>query len=414
MGYILPHKFFQAQYGQALRQLIAAGKHLAGIVHFGDQQVFAGATTYTCLLFLDKAARDSFRFVEAHDLDSWRLRGEGAEGEVSAERATGKEWNFVVRSGAALFERLGEMPSRLGTAARRIFQGLKTGADSVYIVDELERESSRTRVFSRARKADYWIECDVLHPLVKGGDSRAYHLSLTKRLILFPYALRPDGTAALIPESAFRASYPLAWLYLTDNRKYLEEREGGKMRGAGWFGYTRNQALDVMQESKVFTPDIAQRASFSLDGTGNVFFSGGVAGGYGILVSDQYQRSYILGLLNSRLLDWYLHQSTTQMRGGYYSYEARFIRNLPIRTIDFSNPADAARHDQMVALVERMLDLHKKLAAAAIPADKELYKRQIEATDKQIDALVYELYGLTKDEIAIVEGASMPDGTKHE
>ena len=59
----------------------------------------------------------------------------------------------------------------------------------------------------------------------------------------------------------------------------------------------------------------------------------------------------------------------------------------------------------MVALVERMLDLHKKLAAAAIPADKELYRRQIEATDRQIDALVYELYGLTDQEIAIVEAA---------
>jgi len=60
----------------------------------------------------------------------------------------------------------------------------------------------------------------------------------------------------------------------------------------------------------------------------------------------------------------------------------------------------------MVAPGERMLDLHKKLAAAAIPADKELYRRQIEATDRQIDALVYELYELTDQEIAIVEAAS--------
>lgn len=74
-------------------------------------------------------------------------------------------------------------------------------------------------------------------------------------------------------------------------------------------------------------------------------------------------------------------------------------------TINFDDPADAARHDRMVALVERMLDLHKKLAAAAIPADKELYGRQIEAADRQIDALVYELYGLTEEEVAIVEGA---------
>jgi len=50
-----------------------------------------------------------------------------------------------------------------------------------------------------------------------------------------------------------------------------------------------------------------------------------------------------------------------------------------------------------------MVALHKKLAAAPIPADKELYQRQIEATDRQIDALVYELYGLTEEEVGIVE-----------
>ena len=51
-----------------------------------------------------------------------------------------------------------------------------------------------------------------------------------------------------------------------------------------------------------------------------------------------------------------------------------------------------------------LLDLHKKLAAATIPADKKLYQRQIEATDQEIDALVYELYGLTEEEMAMVEG----------
>ena len=61
-------------------------------------------------------------------------------------------------------------------------------------------------------------------------------------------------------------------------------------------------------------------------------------------------------------------------------------------------------HDKMVALVERMPDLHWKLAAATIPADKRLYQRQIEVTDAEIHALVYELYGLTGEEIAIVEG----------
>ena len=57
----------------------------------------------------------------------------------------------------------------------------------------------------------------------------------------------------------------------------------------------------------------------------------------------------------------------------------------------------------MVALVERMLALHQQLAAGKIGHDKTALQRQIEATDKQIDQLVYELYGLSEEEIKIVE-----------
>ena len=74
-----------------------------------------------------------------------------------------------------------------------------------------------------------------------------------------------------------------------------------------------------------------------------------------------------------------------------------------IRTIDFSDPADVARHGRMVSLVEQMLSLHKQLPQAGTPHEKTALERRIEATDGQIDALVYELYGLTEEEIEIVE-----------
>jgi len=82
------------------------------------------------------------------------------------------------------------------------------------------------------------------------------------------------------------------------------------------------------------------------------------------------------------------------------------LKSLPIRTIDFSDPQDVARHDKMVSLVERMLDLHKRLAETKAGHEKTLLQRKIEATDKQIDRLVYELYGLTEEEIKIVEEAT--------
>ena len=79
---------------------------------------------------------------------------------------------------------------------------------------------------------------------------------------------------------------------------------------------------------------------------------------------------------------------------------------MPFYLIDFSVASDKAAHDRMVELVEVMLGLHKRLGEARTPDAKQRIQRQITATDKQIDNLVYELYGLTEEEIGIVEEAS--------
>ncbi len=78
----------------------------------------------------------------------------------------------------------------------------------------------------------------------------------------------------------------------------------------------------------------------------------------------------------------------------------------PIRIVDFTSPRDEGYHSTMVRLVDQMLALHKQLSSAKTSHEKTLIKRQIEVTDQQIDQIVYELYGLTEDEIAIVESQS--------
>jgi adenine-specific DNA-methyltransferase len=113
---------------------------------------------------------------------------------------------------------------------------------------------------------------------------------------------------------------------------------------------------------------------------------------------------YILGLINSRLMDFYYSVMNPEKGEALAEVKKHHIEQLPIRTINFDDAADKGRHDQMVQLVELMLELHKKLPLAQTSQEKTMLQRRIEATDKQIDALVYELYGLTAEEIAIVEG----------
>jgi len=124
-----------------------------------------------------------------------------------------------------------------------------------------------------------------------------------------------------------------------------------------------------------------------------------------ILKDDShYNTKYILGLINSRLINWLYINKFTNKSTLTVNLSKTYLSQIPIRTINPSDPADVARHDKMVSLVERMLDLNKRLPEARTDQEQTLIKRQIAATDKEIDELVYELYGLTEGERKIVEG----------
>jgi adenine-specific DNA-methyltransferase len=114
--------------------------------------------------------------------------------------------------------------------------------------------------------------------------------------------------------------------------------------------------------------------------------------------------NFLLGILNSRFLSWYhRYASPKGTRHAFPKVLIGDIRGFPIPRVDLKDPKDKTRYDNMLKLVERMLDLHRQLDKAKNPNDKTRLQREIDATDRQIDQLVYELYGLTEEEIKIVE-----------
>jgi type I restriction-modification system DNA methylase subunit len=123
-------------------------------------------------------------------------------------------------------------------------------------------------------------------------------------------------------------------------------------------------------------------------------------------LSEFHDLNYLLGLLNSRLISWYfLNRSQIAQRDDFPKIVLKESRSLPIIPINCSNPTDKACYDKMISLVDQMLSLNKKLPAAKTDHEKTSLQRQIDATDRQIDQLIYELYGLTEEEIRIVEEA---------
>jgi hypothetical protein len=118
-------------------------------------------------------------------------------------------------------------------------------------------------------------------------------------------------------------------------------------------------------------------------------------------LSAPYSLLYLLGIINSKLMTFYFR---TSLGGDLHASPANV--RLPIRRINFSDPAEKRQHDEIVQLVTAMLELHKELAEAerALDDRRHALQKRIEKLDAEIDAKVYALYGLTEEEKRVVEG----------
>jgi hypothetical protein len=416
MGPILPSKFFQASYGKQLRALLSEHKAVERVVDFEDAQVFEDATTYTCLLFLCKELNPQVVYVAAGD---W-LKAQPEQPAVlpdglpktlvNAEPLDERSWAFLPQGHQQLRDKAASAGPTLGEMSERIYQGLVTGADPVFLFEgSTSVNNAVARVSSRALGRAVEIEWKLLKPVVRSGKIGRYWASPT-HFVLFPYVLETDG-ARLLSEIELESQFPKAWRYLLENRDLLEKRERGKFKDKGWHRYSRTQNLDMWEQPKIMIPYMVQRLSAFPDLDQGLYFVNVTTGGYGMLLRDeQHSLLYLTALLNSRLLDYLLKLAPMRFQHGYFGTNKQYIEHLPIRHINFDDPTDAARHDRVVALVEKMLQVQqeKAVADAALLDIRHDLARQIEQLDAQIDALVYELYGLTEGEMAVVEGRQTP------
>ena len=404
-GYILPHKFFNSQYGQPLRNLLGQGKHVAHIVHFGSQQVFRGATTYTCLLFLDKAPCEQCQFVKVNNLTAWQTSGSAEEGAIPAISFTESEWSFTVGKNADLFKRLRTIPLRLGDVAD-IFVGLQTSADDVFILDLVEEKPQSLRLHSKILNAGRTFEKGLFFPLVSGTDVQRYSELPRRQYIVFPYEVFNES-AKLLAFADISKRYPKTAAYLLENKKRLEGRENGRMKGPDWHGYIYLKNMTRQSLIKLCVPRLVQQLHAAFDHDGTHFLDNVDVGGVTLKTgfADQGLK-YLLALLNCRLMQWYFPQISAPFRGGWMSANRQFLSQLPFRLLDLSDPTDNKRHRQIVTKVEAMLEVKKQLASAKTDKDKTYYGNKFTSLDRQVDSIIYDLYGLTEDEIKLIEGAA--------
>lgn len=374
--FIQPNKFFNADYGIGIRNYIANTSSLKSVVDFQFFQVFSTATTYTCIFSLTKRVSKTIEYITFHSKEVNKQFFELSSGNklktlVSHENADflkNESWVFASKIQKNIFETLEKKNNSLSFYAKKIFVGLQTNADPIYILEKRENG-----FYSKFLNEIIQLENGFLKPLLKGSEIRRYAISNLKFHLILPY-----NAGLLIDEVVLQDEYPLTYAYLKKCEKALREREKGKMNHQNWYAFVYPKNLELFDSLKIMTQVLANKASMVVDESKNHYFvGGGNAGGYGITLKDNtLDYYYLVSLLNSSALDYYLQGHSSKFQNGYYSYAKRFIEKLPIKNIDKSD-------QELFITLSRYIHFLKKIERT------RLYETYLEQC---LDSAVFELY----------------------
>nr|ADR73010.1 RM.BsgI [Lysinibacillus sphaericus] len=403
LGYIVMNKFFTTQYGEKLRELITSQKLLYEIIDFGINEIFNNATTYTCILILDKTNPDEIIIERVIDLNTWKAGESSDRKVVDHTEFTSTPWYLSSNTDEEIYKFFEENMVLLETISDRVFVGVQTDCDPVYILEEVYEEENYLYCKSEYTTEVHKFEKDHLKPFLKGSlDIKKYTFSNVNKWLLFPYT-NSENTSDLIPETTYKQYFPETWKYLESckerlaKRKSIERELDINPNYNEWYKYIYKKNHTRMDQLKIVFPAISKGSSFCYDSDGEYYFVGSGAGGGGggaIVLPDQSDYNYLslLGILNSEVVSYQIVRRGSKHKGSYYGVDKKRIENLYVPLINEDNKNLFSNISKMVA---QILDAFQKMhQAGTTDVGKEQLQQRIKMLNARINELVYRLYNL--------------------
>ena len=250
-------------------------------------------------------------------------------------------WNFASGQAEILLSKLKTLPSleQFGV----VFSGTGTRADQVYFMQRYE-----DKFFSRSLGQWVEIEPELMKPALTGRDIDSYSFE-PDNYLLFPYQLLPEQTT-LIPAQDLASRFPKAWAYLSHptNRHQLESRDKGSFQGRiDWYKYSYPRNMNILNLPKIVLPDVAGQPEFTFDDEGRYIIDTAYA--IRLLPNFFLNPLFIITLLNSSLMLFFIRETGTDLRGGYFRMKTAYLNPFPIPTITFTTPtAERERLTQQI------------------------------------------------------------------
>lgn len=392
-SYIVSSSFLRTTYARPLRKVLRSLGAVERIVDFGGLPVFANAKdTYVCIPVFFKGPQAAT--VEVTRVPSLAITDISSYAkqnvfQISEARLTQEAWPLRSERETAVFEKLMRIGTPLGQYVNgRFFRGVTTGLNEAFVVDTATRDA----LIARHKSSK-----EILKPMLSGEDIRRYLVRRTNAWLIFARrGIDIDKYPAIKEHLMTRKAE------LTPKRS-SSDRVGRKPGAYQWYEIQDDTAYwEIFEGPKIIFPDICKEPRFFLDHDGR--YLGNTA--YAIGADDPY----LLAILNSRLF-WFLIGNISipfGVRAGKYRYRliSQYMEQVPIKVPDPKRKEQLAQREKLVALAERLVQQHAQVEGARTPQQKAALERQLNAANTDVDRMVYEIYGLTQQDISVVEAST--------
>lgn len=440
-SYILPHKFLGSEFGNATRKYLSASKSIKEIVHFGSHQVFADASTYTCIVSLTKNNKE-LKFAQ---INPDELQATHKFSTINYTLLGETPWRLIDTKTGAIIDKVTNQSLKLNGAFSRISRGVVTGADSVFIL----KGSINGGLFHGVSKelgVNVVIESEIMKPILMGNSVSRYSHTNKGMFLLYAHELR-NGKTVPIPEEDLSRKYPLAYEYLSNFKDMLiAKKVKYKTNPKYWYSLHNSREISLFENRKVVTPYLANRTNMTIDN--KKYYTNDKCTNLVFKDVAEQEQNAIAAVLNSRLIWFFVSSTGSEFSGGYFAFtniyldpitlpeglgvhhelgvnvgaqltnthklitlsrqfekiiQNEFNKKVPSKWyfLDFDSFVSSLKLKLSLVQKDELLQLFDKYAP-----ESQMLDSDIQRIDREIDQVVYRLYDLTPDEIAVVEGAN--------
>lgn len=395
-SFIFPHKFFNSASSEVFRNYLKTGQFIDEIAHFGANMIFEDADTYTCIAQFSKKASNGFYFqrfpFKSDFISSMNLKDNYTfitykMIEKASQLYGGNQWIlFEDKLGFNVLEKIYSNAKLFSEVFEGIFQGLATSKDDLYILEHIEKTNFKLRVPISGK--EYEFEKDLFKPFLMGKDVQRYCYLTTNRFVFFPYKI-VNSNAEIVSLEEIKEKYPKTYQYVIEHENIFKKRESGKAgKMKHWHTYIYPKNLNKFEQPKLSSMEICANHPNVTINHEKLYHT---TKAYSWVKKEETKESYeyLLAIANSKLLWWFLKTTGDTLQGDARTFKTNYLNPYPLPKIVLDND-----ENKISEKVKQVLELKKQDASA-----------DTTALENQIDQLVYKLYGLTEEEIKIVENA---------